>query len=101
MQYNFNYSDKRHKRSPLSCDVEKTTKISSFSRSRKINVEDNIDEISYNNNGKRQNSTIPHLEAEEGITLKEEGGQESSKKYRSIRATSASCTRQSFKSYTK
>ena len=60
-----------------------------------------VDDEGFNNNGKRQKSVIPFLEAEDGVVIKEQGGGQTDRKQFSARVSSASATHRTFKSYTK
>ena len=106
MRYQCSKQDKSTNISPAENNVKWTRKINSFVRPKRKRIlldgeDQNIDELSFNNNGHRQSSSIPFMTAEEGVSVKEEGGGKTSKRsICSARASSAS-THRTFKSYAK
>jgi hypothetical protein len=106
LNYNCFDSENNHFRPPpKESSVTSTRKITTFTRPKRkrIVIDEDIDECDYNNNGKRQNSSIPFLDISEGVLLKEDNGNVSDHKQRhkSSRIQSASMTHRTFKSYSK
>jgi hypothetical protein len=89
----------RSSASPLQNYVASVRKVTSFTRPERRRIllegEEEPNEASYNNNGQRQHSVIPFLEAQQGVILSEGGSQTSGHR----RTISSARGPRGFKSY--